>query len=588
MAGWGRFRTLVREDETHFLELGKHFFHQFFENELVSRGSEARLTVVHVLAVLAAPPIIYTFYLVYYYSDVCWNFPWQYPAVSLIDHCRYVTLSMIVIGFVAVLEWDALFLNRRDFAVLTPLPVKATTIFTAKIAALLAFLALFIVDVAGIPTVLYPPVETSGIRGAHVTLLHLCSMMAAHAVAVFSGSAFIFLFFVAVQGLLINLLRPHAFRIASLCFQLSAIVALLMALLLLPMTSTLVPAWEQAHGGGWFFWYPPLWFLGVYQTLSGSDGAVFHALARTAVAALGLVALACGAGYIVNYKRHTQRALEAVETHAAHRSWVAGLARWMLTHLVLRKPLERATYFFVTNTFMRSSKHRLYLAAYVGAGSALAAFGILQVLVNREDPSVRPILFQPNTALLAIPLILSFFLLSGMRIVFTIPAELRANWIFQLAEDESWLDCCTGARKAMILSAVLLLILLFPLYAVLWGWLVAFEHFIFGLMLSLILVELLLINFRKVPFTCSYQPGKAYITVLGVFYWFAFTTYACTMATLERWLLQEVLPWIAVIAILLLALAGLTLCRKTSPVEGRGLIYEDEPNPDVQTLGLSD
>jgi len=138
----------------------------------------------------------------------------------------------------------------------------------------------------------------------------------------------------------------------------------------------------------------------------------------------------------------------------------------------------------------------------------------------------------------------------------------------------------------MILSAVLLLILLFPLYAVLWGWLVAFQHLIFGLMLSLILVELLLINFRKVPFTCSYQPGKAYITVLGVFYWFAFTTYAYTMATLERWLLQEALPWIAVIALLLVALAGLTLCRKTRPVEGRGLIYEDEPNPDVQTLGL--
>lgn len=39
MARWVRLRTLVHEDETHFLELAKHFFGQFFENEFVSRGA---------------------------------------------------------------------------------------------------------------------------------------------------------------------------------------------------------------------------------------------------------------------------------------------------------------------------------------------------------------------------------------------------------------------------------------------------------------------------------------------------------------------------------------------------------------------
>jgi hypothetical protein len=583
MPAW--LQKLFHDDQTHFIVLAKHFFHGFFENEFMSRGSEARLTVVHVLALLALPPIFYTFYLIVTYNDIATFFPWQYHAVSLIDHCRYITVSMVVMGFLAVLEWDALFLDRRDFAILTPLPVKAASIFAAKIAALLAFLSLFIVDVAGVPTILYPLVATTGLRGSPVSLLRLSRMVAAHAVAVLSGSAFIFLFLVAIQGLLINLLRPRAFKVASLCFRLSAMLVLLLALFLLPITSNLVPAWEQAHGGGWFLRFPPLWFVGVYQTVLGSGGEVFHSLARTAAVALALVTLACGAGYVVNYKRHTQRALEAVETHAAHRSWVAGARRWMLTHLLLRKPLERATYFFALNTFMRSTKHRLYLAAYVGAGSALATFGVLQ-MVHTEGRSVRAILFPPNNALLSIPLILSFFLLSGMRIVFTIPAELRANWIFQLAEDESWRDCCAGARKVMIVRAVLLLLLLFPFYAFLWGWLVAFQHFVFCLLLSLILVELLLTNFRKVPFTCSYQPGKAYITVLGVFYWFAFTTYAYTMATLERWLLKDGVRCIVFFVLALAVLGGLSLRRRSKPVQGPGLIYEDEPNPDVQTLGL--
>lgn len=282
-------------------------------------------------------------------------------------------------------------------------------------------------------------VETMGVRGSHLSLLHLCSMVAAHAIAVSSGSAFVFLFLVAVQGLLINVLRPRAFKVASLCLRLSAVAALLLALFLLPIFSNLVPAWAKSPEAGWFYWLPPLWFVGVYQTLLGSATGIFHSLARTAVIGLGLAALACGAGYIVSYRRHTEEALETAETHVSSRFGVARATRWALTRFVLRKPLERAAYFFVVSTLMRSTKHRLYPTAYVGAGSGLATFGILQ-MVYTEGTSVREILFHPSQASLAIPLILSFFMLSGMRIVFTIPAELRANWVFQIAEDENRLD----------------------------------------------------------------------------------------------------------------------------------------------------
>ena len=347
-----------------------------------------------------------------------------------------------------------------------------------------------------------------------------------------------------------------------------------------------MPVWEQAHGGGWFFWFPPLWFLGVYQTLLGLGGKVFHSLAWTAVLALGLVALACGAGYIINYRRHMQRALEAVGTSSPKRFWLAGSTLWILTRLVLRKPLERATYFFVLNTLMRSTKHRLYLAAYVGAGFALAAFGMFQVVIHTEDPSVSAIFFQPSEASLAAPLILSFFLLSGMRIVFTIPAELRANWVFQIAEDENRLDCFAGVRKVMIVRAALLLVSFFPVYAYLWGWAPACQQLIFSLTLSLILIELLLMKFREIPFTCSYQPGKANMTVLGILYWLAFTTYAYTMAALERWLMQDDARWVGFLVLMLVVLGGLVVFRKTRLLGRSGLVYEDEPNPEVQTLGL--
>lgn len=585
MDAWTWLRMSVREDETHFLELVKHFFYQFFENEFVSRGSEARLTVAHVLAMLAVPPALYTLYLVPAYDNIFWNFPEKYAAYCLIDQCRYVTFSLVVVGFVALLEWDALFPGSRDYAILAPLPLQPVTIFAAKVVALVLFLLLFIVDVGAVPTILYPVVETMGLRGAPISTLHFGDLVASHAVAVCSSGAFAFLFFVAVQGLLINLLPPRAFKKASLGIQFIGMIVLLLLLFLLPIYSVLVPGWQRAPYAA-LNKFPPLWFLGLYQTLLGSGDALFRGWAKTAAMALIFVTFACVAGYTLNYKRHMQRALESLEAHPAGPSRLGSAARWLLTRLILRKPLQRATFFFVLHTLMRSARHRLYVATYTGVGFALAVFGIMEVLVHTARRDITPLLFQPNQALLAIPLILSFFLLSGMRLVFTLPAELPSNWVFRIAEDGNSSDGYAGTRKAMMAAAVVLLLLQLPFYVILWGWTPALQHILFCLMLSLILIELLLTNFRKLPFTCSYRPGKANITVLGFVYWFAFTTYAYTMATLERWLLYDEVRWLVFIIMTLVVLAGLHLWRKATSVEGQALIFEDSPNPEVQTLGL--
>ena len=69
MPSWIRLQRLFRDDATHFIKLVKHFFRQFFDNEFISQGSDARLTVVHVLAVMAFPPILYTLYLIPVYDS---------------------------------------------------------------------------------------------------------------------------------------------------------------------------------------------------------------------------------------------------------------------------------------------------------------------------------------------------------------------------------------------------------------------------------------------------------------------------------------------------------------------------------------
>ena len=55
-----------------------------------------------------------------------------------------IATTMLVVGLFAVLSWDATFPDRRDVLVLAPLPVRARTMFIAKLAAVATSLALTI------------------------------------------------------------------------------------------------------------------------------------------------------------------------------------------------------------------------------------------------------------------------------------------------------------------------------------------------------------------------------------------------------------------------------------------------------------
>jgi hypothetical protein len=56
-----------------------------------------------------------------------------------------IATAMLVVGLFAVLSWDATFPDRRDVLVLAPLPVRARTMFLAKVAAVGSALSLTIV-----------------------------------------------------------------------------------------------------------------------------------------------------------------------------------------------------------------------------------------------------------------------------------------------------------------------------------------------------------------------------------------------------------------------------------------------------------
>src|SRR5262249_6821619 len=95
------------------------------------------------------------------------------------------------------------------------------------------------------------------------------------------------------------------------------------------------------------------------------------------------------------------------------------------------------------------------------------------------------------------------------------------------------------------------------------------------------------VKFYKIPFTCSYLPGKANLTGLWFVYWMGFAFYAYSMASIEVWILSEPLR-IAGCYLLGCAAVGIAFFYRNQYLsEGFTLIFDDQPEPVIRTLNLS-
>ncbi len=560
--------------ESRFGRLVEHFFAGFLDNDLISSpetGMHAALT--QILGLVAAPGCFYCLLMLLKYAAV------DYPEREIItwpDKILFISFSMILAGLLSVVEWDALFPDRRDYQVLVPLPITTRLLFATKLSSVLLLLGILWAAVNLGPAVMFPAIVGSVTKSS----FDYMRFVAGHVMATFAACSFVFLFFVGLQGIMLNILSPKWFRRLSVYIQLATVLALVLLFLLLPMLLFSVTA--RVHGNDpWMYAFPPFWFLGLYQELIGRGSPVFSPLAQVAVAAIAACAALSGLAYWISYRRHMKRLLESLEPGRSGPGFVARLTTVVLNRFVLTHPLERGCFQFIRLTLLRSRVHRLLMAAYAGVGIALVIGGAAVIL--RWAPGSRPV-----PSLLSVQLVLSFFVVSGMRFAFTVPAELNANWLFQAAEPSETARCRAGVRRAMLALAICPVLLgLLPAHALLWGWRIAGAHLVFGLVLSVLLVELLLLNFDKIPFTCTYLPGKANVKGFWPVYLAAYWMYAHYMAKVEYRLLDR--P--AGFALFLSAIAAVTvllrwLRRRQLGPEFR-FLFEDLPDPAVRTLNIT-
>jgi hypothetical protein len=555
--------------------LVNHFFERFFDKDSISPDADEWTNIVQIIALLALPGAVISLFLIADHPLIRTEFNRMWARTG--DRYAFVAYAMTVMGFVMTFKWDSLFPDRRDYLILTSLPISLRELFAAKVAALCAFLMVFVVAINFFSSFFTPIIYV--IR--HNSLDVIVPSLTAHTIAVTGGSIFIALFFAAFQGVLINILSPAAFRRISPFIQMISMTVLVTVLLLTPGIAGNMRLLVEMNSPV-VDYIPLFWFMGLYEVLNpeGTTIARSYVWARTALDATFVVALVFVLSYLAGYRRQARKILEGIESNVFAQSWWHRRGASILNALLLRHSFQRASFYFIGRIFGRSEKHRLFIAMYSGLGLALT----LSSLVVLRSGDVYPFGISPR-GLLEAPLVLSFFVVSGLRATFNIPYELGANWMFRITGGSDAAEYLKATRRWVFLRGIL------PLYALIAPFeFVFFEvpdavfHLAFGLVVSAFLTEVFFFNFNKVPFTCSYLPGKSHMAFLAAAYLYGFTMYTTTAARLQQWAAAtpgRTAFFFAASAVLFL---GFSLYRRRA--ETSRIIYQDEADPLVRQLNL--
>jgi hypothetical protein len=174
----------------------------------------------------------------------------------------------------------------------------------------------------------------------------------------------------------------------------------------------------------------------------------------------------------------------------------------------------------------------------------------------------------------------------GFRAVFPLPISLTANWILRVTELRPPEDYIGAVRRSLIALGVIPVWIVAALLSLPYRPLTqTITHLALLLLFGLVLAEFSLIGFHKVPFTCSYLPGKSNFQFV---FWACFAGTALTML----FVLNVEFPALhhpADLALLLLALAaaaaGLRILNRQR-ARSAILYFEEPPTEMLTRLGL--
>jgi len=476
-----------------------------------------------------------------------------------------IATTMLVVGLFAVLSWESTFLNRRDVLVLAPLPIPVRTMFLAKVAAVATALSLTVASLHALAGICYPLLIFSPAGSGPLGLIR---SLVAYWITMLAAGAFIFCCVLGVQGLAAQLPRRLFLRLSAL-LQMAALCVFIGVYFLAPALAS-PEALSAAKNQPALNWLPSYWFLGLFQVLNGSLYPAMAPLARRACLGLLIAIVGAGAAFLLSYFRTLRKIVEEPDIEPGVRG-VNWLPRF-------GNSLETAVVQFSIRTLLRSRQHRVILAFYLGVG-----FAIVTLLAK----TARGPWLQATVPLIVATIVMMTAWVVGTRVVFAMPLDLRANWIFRVTLTHRTREYLAAIRRPLFVLSV------GPVWAASaavflwsWAWRPALEHLVILGLWGTTLAFVSLYGFHKIPFSCSYLPGKSKINLMFVAAAGLFNAFALGIEYELRALRD---PAIYARLVALLGIAAVACWWRTVTLaksEESVVVFEEEQAPAILALGL--
>ena len=531
--------------------LSAHFFRALFDFGVLSAAGADSLKHMFAGAIggfVASAWLMVIIYVSKYLGLWFQPSPEPYRRALLGDDMFMLGAAMLVGALVTLLVSSSLFPDERDFRILGVLPVKRSVIFGAKLTALAMFVGGFIVLTLGALLPLFL-LTTRNPWGEHVFAARLLAWLVSSAAA----AAFAILTVTAAAGLLGLMHSSARLQAIATSAKSAALGALVVSVPFVVRLSDMGGA--MASGQTWLLFVPPAWFVGLERVLTGAPEPWFATLATVAVAALVSVALVVAAIYAVLFRDFERLVLRPpVSTPARAAAGSRRLSKAPASYLAVR--------LFAGATLRRGALQQGLLVGLTACGFAVAAHG----LTGNGWPGAA--MWTPFAMMFACGL--------GVRASLALPIEHRANWIFRVTEDH---DARADQLRAVNDIATIWVVVA-PMAAslpVLWaaiGARAVIGAAVVGVV-GLLFVHVVLLDWRRIPFTCSYLPGKRFIAQSLFVSAGAYAVFVLT----GQWILQTAISsTVAAIALISLgsALAYWLRGRRLDAWTKRPLMFEDE------------
>jgi hypothetical protein len=315
--------------------------------------------------------------------------------------------------------------------------------------------------------------------------------LVAWAIASVTASVFAILTITAVVGILVLALSRSRLQALSTIMRSTVLGVLVVCLPLVSHLPTL--GGPLSRGAPWMVLVPPAWFLGFQRVMQGSADRGLAHLAFVGIVVVLVVGAVVAATYIILFNQFERLMLRPAPMSPP---W------WRINRLPLRSrvpPAFRGVFGFTVATLTRSELHQGVLVGLSACGIGLATIFLTS--------SIR----LPISASI-VPFLLMFACGVAARAALALPIEHRANWIFQVTEDHA----IRREQMRAVDRVVTVYVVGVPVLAaapLLWIALGS-DALMAGLVMAsigLVFVHGVLLDWRRIPFTCSYLPGKRFI-----------------------------------------------------------------------------